>query len=630
MADSHGVSALLVAMPMAAIARPSIQLGLLAAIAGERGHRVDTLHACLDFGALVLEEFEPERSGSERTERILSGSDVYSELSDLWSLVGDWLFSVEAFGDRAPDPDGLHGRESLEAFGDSGIGLDDLSRIRQALVPRFLDRLMEDVAWSDYDLVGFTSTFQQQVASVALAARIKAVHPGVRILFGGANLDGEMGLEHVRTAESIDLVLRGEADETFPALLTALAEGADLSSVPGLIHRAGGSVLVNRPSDVVPDLARAPVPEYGEFFRRAADLGLIPLEESRRVDLPFESARGCWWGQRVHCTFCGLNGDTMAFRSKPADRVVSELETLAARHGSRRMSAVDNIVDRAYLDDLFPRLEEMGAPFDLFYEVKADLSPAQLSTMRRGGVTRIQPGIESLDSRILGLMRKGTRSSWNVNLLRWCRHLGIDVAWNLLWGFPGETIDDYRAQEELVPSLLHLQPPSGFSRVILERFSPLFTGATPGVADFRATEHYRRVYPAGTHLDRIAYFFEYEAVPVLEEQDLEPLKSALRLWADRWASDSTPGLVRYRTPRGIRIEDSRDPARAGVHTLEGPAAIIHDLCMDRPRTPGQVAEELDVAPGPVAAVLDGLVGTGLLMRDRSLYLSLALPEPGPV
>ena len=66
--------------------------------------------------------------------------------------------------------------------------------------------------------------------------------------------------------------------------------------------------------------------------------------------------------------------------------------------------------------------------------------------MAQAGVTKIQPGIESLSSNVLRLMRKGVRAIQNVNLLRWAQYYDIDVAWNLLWGFPGETEQDYTEQ----------------------------------------------------------------------------------------------------------------------------------------------------------------------------------------
>ena len=59
-------------------------------------------------------------------------------------------------------------------------------------------RTVEGIDWSAYDVVGFTSTFQQNVASLALARAIKEEHPRVTTLFGGANFDSVMGLEYLR------------------------------------------------------------------------------------------------------------------------------------------------------------------------------------------------------------------------------------------------------------------------------------------------------------------------------------------------------------------------------------------------------------------------------------------------
>src|SRR5690606_12633861 len=150
------------------------------------------------------------------------------------------------------------------------------------------------------------------------------------------------------------------------------------------------------------------------------------------------------------------------------------------------------------LDELFPVLTDRGTTYDLFYEVKANLTREQLRTMRGAGVRHIQPGIESLSSRVLGLMRKGTRMSTNVNLLRWAYHYGIHVSWNLLWGFPGDTVEDYVVQADTMRSLTHLPPPGGGGRIWMERFSPIFEdrdGFPAGRVE--ADLSYRYVYPAG-------------------------------------------------------------------------------------------------------------------------------------
>src|SRR5262249_29657454 len=150
--------------------------------------------------------------------------------------------------------------------------------------------------------------------------------------------------------------------------------------------------------------------------------------------LSFESARGCWWGEVAHCTFCGLNGATMAFRSKSAPRVLSEVLTLARKYRVLDLHAVDNILDHAYFEDLLPALAASGLDLSVFYEVKSNLKRHQLERLRDAGVDQIQPGIESLSTPILRLMRKGVTAWQNVRLLKWCAELGIDVLWNLLYG----------------------------------------------------------------------------------------------------------------------------------------------------------------------------------------------------
>src|SRR6185295_8160229 len=56
-------------------------------------------------------------------------------------------------------------------------------------------------------------------------------------------------------------------------------------------------------------------------------------------------------------------------------------------------------------------------------------------------------------------------------LLKWCGQHEVRVVWNLLYGFPGEEPEEYERMAELVPSLVHLEPPS-LSPLMLYRFSP--------------------------------------------------------------------------------------------------------------------------------------------------------------
>src|SRR5262249_731797 len=153
-----------------------------------------------------------------------------------------------------------------------------------------------------------------------------------------------------------------------------------------------------------------PVPDYGDFFRRFAE---TRFRHAWQPGVFFESSRGCWWGERRHCTFCGLNGATMSYRSKSQARAVEELDALARAHPESPIAVVDNILDLGYFKEFLPALAMRGG-FDLFYETKSNLKKEQVRQLKAAGVATIQPGIESLSDEVLGLMRKGVSAAQNI------------------------------------------------------------------------------------------------------------------------------------------------------------------------------------------------------------------------
>jgi ribosomal peptide maturation radical SAM protein 1 len=605
----------LVNMPFVSTLRPSVQLGLLKAIGERRGYPIDTFHLNLDFCAQL-------------------GSRAYEALCHhRGRMFGDWLFSLAAFGERAPDPeDALAGRFASEAQAmqrAAGLGEDGLQKLRREEVPRFLAQVLASVPWREFDVVGFTSTFEQTVAAAALAREIRAIHPDVRIIFGGANLDGDMGKEVVRTFPVIDYGVSGEADTSFPALLGAIARDREPSDVPGVIWRKDAGLIANPPSAPLTTMDELPVPEYDEYFERARALALLPPGGVRDVMIPFESSRGCWWGAKNHCTFCGLNGSTMKFRAKSPERVATELATLSRRHKSFRFEAVDNIMDHRYMKSLLPKLASADTTYSLFYEIKSNVGREELRLMQQAGIERVQPGIESLSTAILRLMRKGVRASQNVNMMRWARYYGIAVSWNLIYGFPGEQVVDYERQARLLPLLVHLDPPSGCGPVWLERFSPLYRERDKFPATRVAPEaSYSYVYPPEVNLNELAYFFDYELEGTLPRQHLDSMVRATEAWKDLWkAGKRTPRMTFFRSEDFLQIDDQRAPDNTLTHSFEGPLALLYQAASDAPKSVAQLITALGLTQSAenVTRALEEFCRRGLMMEDSGLYLSLALP-----
>jgi ribosomal peptide maturation radical SAM protein 1 len=609
----------LVNMPFAAAHRPSIQCGLLKAGLLRDGHSVDVYYFNLELAVEL-------------------GAPVYRTLAEGRSehLLGDWLFSVAAFGPRDDEEAYLAAQPSLvETCAHLGYDFDGLRGLRNKTLPSLLERWADAVDWGAYSVVGFTSTFEQNVAALALARRIKMRQPHVVTVFGGANFDGEMGPEYVRAFDWIDYGVIGEGDEALPALVACIARGENAVNVPGVVGRVDGQLAHNGPPRLVRDLDGLPDPDYDDFFASLGRLGRDRVLGDSMPLLLFESARGCWWGEKHHCTFCGLNANGMAYRSKSPERLHAELRRQSARYQIINFEGVDNILDMRYLDELCRPLIEERYDYQIFYEVKSNLKRAQLRTLARAGVGIVQPGIESLSTHVLKLMRKGTTMLLNVRILKWAHYYGIKVAWNLLTGFPGETREDYEQQARLIPLLTHLPPPVGGGSIWLERFSPYFTDASFPVDDVEPWPAYRFIYPEGSvDLRKIAYFFDYTMGDTVPEEALDAFHRAVHDWQERWASGRPPVLVYQRAPDWLQVIDRRDPAAPQVHAFHGLDAAIYEACGDTDHTPARVAQELRVSHGSrvnaatVAQMLQGFCDQGLMVEEDGRYLSLALPVNG--
>ena len=373
------------------------------------------------------------------------------------------------------------------------------------------------------------------------------------------------------------------------------------------------------------------MPEFDDYFARYE---MSPLKPEIRPDILIETSRGCWWGAKNHCTFCGLNGDTMKYRSKSPERTFSEMQQLSTRYGIKRIESVDNILDMRYIRTVFPWLAESGLDLELFYEVKANLRLDQLRVLRNGGLTFIQPGIESFSDQVLDLMEKGCSGLQNIQLLRWSAELGIRVAWNILYGFPGESASEYEAMAELVPKLVHLPPPAACSPFRLDRFSPFYTrGSQLGISRMRPAAAYYYVFPFGKRdLEGLAYYFDFDFNDGRNPHSYtNGLGAQVQSWcAQQTLAPSSRAQLDARCVDGeILITDTRPCAIAAEHHLQGLDAQLYLRCDSAQTLAGLQQRTLSAPADDVAAHLQQLVARNLMVEIRGRYLSLAVLRSRP-
>jgi ribosomal peptide maturation radical SAM protein 1 len=594
---------LLLNMPFVGLARPAIGISLLKSRMAEEG-----LACSIGYGSLFFAEW--------------FGLATYEFFIDRVSpamFAGDWLFSQWLF----PGRDHSVYLATLEnQLGGRTHDFETMLVIRE-LVGRFLEACLERFNVSNFDIIGFTSTFEQNLSSLALAWLVKKRYPDKTIVFGGGNCEGIMGMELHRQFPWVDYVCCGESDDSFPELVRRISSGQPTHGIPGVLHRQGGMSSLSAPPGRVHEMDRLPDPDYDDYFAALASSSFAGMV---CPSLLIETARGCWWGAKAHCTFCGLNGSTMAFRAKTANRVLAELERQRARYGISHFVAVDNIMDHGYFRSLLPMLKQRNSGISLFYEIKSNLRREQVELLRDAGVLALQPGIESLSSRVLKLMRKGVTAIQNVQLLRLCREYGIEISWNLLYGFPGETAEDYAAAAGVIACIKHLKPPGTVAPIRLDRFSPNYDMAEQfGLGEVRPFSMYPSIYPlAPESIANLAYFFEYNYADGHDPKNrVEPV---LRL-IEEWRRENAGNLIkRYGRDPELMLEDTRNANEPRYYPLRGVQQRIYDFCdeVQSHSAISRFAAGYGADAASVDAFLGEVVGQRLMLREDDQYLSLAI------
>ncbi|MBL4659275.1 MAG: RiPP maturation radical SAM C-methyltransferase [Alcanivoracaceae bacterium] len=429
----------------------------------------------------------------------------------------------------------------------------------------FIDEMAQKLIAGQPRLIGFSSTFQQNCASLAIAKAVKNIAPDIITCFGGANCEGPMGKALLTHFPAVDYVFSGEAENSFPTFLEQLLNNKPISTDNLTVFSRTKPNKFTEPKPVIMD--DIPIPEYGDYFSSLKKSGLADRVTSTIL---FETSRGCWWGAKHHCRFCGLNGHNMNFRSKSPDKILNELEVLSKRWQINHFQAADNIMDLKHVNTVFEKIPERLPNLNFFYEIKANMKRFQLQSIANAGVSHVQPGIESLDDDILKEIEKGVTAAQNISLLRDCAELGIRVIWNILCGLPNDTAEQYQIMAKLIPALEHLDPPSGCSMVRLDRFSPYFQKAKElGYVELKPCAGYAFVYDLQPQeLAEMAYFFDAKAVGVPTGDYVKPLRNSIKKWRkNAFESTVAPELKLLSIGTVNLIKDSRKIATSPLRKL---------------------------------------------------------------
>lgn len=647
-------SAAIVNMPYSTLMYPSLSTGLIKARLNEGG---------IPSRAWNLSFLFAERIG-------LVNYQMLSLQKGQDPLVGEWLFAEEAWkrSSAVSDRDFIKtaSKTPIAAF-HRDMATDWLITAKREIVPKFLDEAAGLLISSGAGVIGFSCSFFQTLSSLALIRRIKSLNPDVKVVCGGSCFHDIMGRELFSKFDLLDAVSLGEADDILIPLFEALLAGKDPVELQGIIYRtADGSISIGpacRPVSAKV-LEANPVPDFDEYFNDLQRVGMLddPLTASK-LFLAMETSRGCWKGEKQHCAFCGLNNKGLEFRRVSSSKARDTIEKLTDRYPLRKIQVADCIMPREFAKDLFPDLAKRPVKGGITFlaESRTTMTREEVRAMAKAGMIYLQAGIEGLSTNMLRAMRKGVTAIKNVHFLKLCRIYGIHPLWNIMMRVPGERREDFAEVMSLIPKIVHFTPPFWGARVVeMQRFSPYFTGQTDWAANIRPRPYYKALYPDDfINIDKVAYFFDADWKDVLQDEKLYgKLVAKTDAWINVWRlSDRLPTIEWIDLHEGeMQLTDTRSPSRTGKWVLDPFEASVYKA-IDDPATIRLISDRLPAAGThgaetsntetptvrsdkdetslftQISNALESFVQSGLAIREKGLFLGLAIPvgtpEPDP-
>ncbi len=484
-------------------------------------------------------------------------------------------------------------------------------------------------------IVAASSIYSQQNGSLAILKRVKELDPSIKTVLGGHNVSGEMGLTVLRHFPSVDYVSFGEGDETIAELCSSLLHPTGRPMPYGIIGH--GEVLPDHiPYRMTEDMNSVAAPDYRDFFeeiQRGEDLfyGDKPVYYAQTYEhtVFLEGSRGCWWGAKHPCSFCGLNGLTNVYREKTPQKLYDEIHEMTARYPDVRIQLSDNVLSQKMIRGLLPMLAADGQPYKILAEVKTNLKPGDVEALAKAGVHVTQPGIESLNDHLLTLMGKGSSAAQNVALMKYCRTWGIYPVWNMMLQVPGENREDYEQMLELIPLIVHLNPPTRANTIAFMRFSrycdhpenygmelepdPLYHCCFQDPPDIAANAGIYYILTGGPFTDTIR-----------KNTDLYvKIHEAVASWREQFYSRQSPKLFAAEGFFGLIIFDTRPCALEQTQILLGLSAKIYRLAWE-PVSLKKLAEQIpEKSIEEIQKALDDLIMKKLMVFLSGRYLALA-------
>jgi anaerobic magnesium-protoporphyrin IX monomethyl ester cyclase len=305
----------------------------------------------------------------------------------------------------------------------------------------------------------------QMAASIPICRDFRSKYPKIPIVWGGyfPSLYADAALN----ASYVDFAIRGQGEDTFLELLSAMREKRKFSGIAGLSYKDDFGLHVHNterhmrsPNDFPwPPFHRLPLPEKY----------ILPTFLGRRTAVHHASI-GC----PFRCKFCGVvpvhDGRQ---KLETPERTAAILSELKRKYSIDAVQFYDNnfFLNESHARAQAQALEPLGLRWWAEGRVDAVLrySDNTLHAIRRAGAKMIFFGAESGSDRVLKEMDKRITADQTLELAARIRQFDIVPEFSFVFGNPDDPESDTRDNIQFIRRLKRLNPDA---EIIVQHYVP--------------------------------------------------------------------------------------------------------------------------------------------------------------
>ncbi len=300
---------------------------------------------------------------------------------------------------------------------------ENLFNFAENKFPSFFENLYDSLKPATH--IGFSVLRRNSAFAFSMAEKIRQKFPQKKIIFGGPQT---LFLEKQGSLNELDYWVIGEGETALCSIIN------------------GEKQKCYRFNELA-NLDELPLYDFGQ-----------PKARNCYSPLPLLSSRGCPY----RCSFCTERLLYKKFRCHSPQYILEQITYLKKKYSRENFVFLDSLINysRKWLFDFCSLLlkSNLGIKWEAQMRIENNFPPELAELIKKSGCYNLFIGLESGSDKVLELMNKGFNTSTATNFFKVLKKVGLHFEISLIFGYPGEKEEDFKATLNFIQKNKYLIP----------------------------------------------------------------------------------------------------------------------------------------------------------------------------